>query len=219
MNNDDSQFGSRGESPAIPVSRKIDQAIDRAVRRMMHVDPPAGLRRRVMSRIEAPPPRRAIFLPTYAVAAAALAILVLAVVVTRDSRVAPAPVAPPSAVVAVQTPPADKPVVRAPGLDAPPAPARRIVTRRRTGFHSEPIPIPPVTDIFGTRTGEVAATADPAANAVWTAPPAPGLQDSIGTLAPLVVRPLDLIPLETRPILIAPLLAGRLPNGPSSPPK
>lgn len=218
MNNDDSQFAPRGESPAIPASHKIDQAIDRAVRTMMHVDPPAGLRRRVMSRIEAPPPRRAFLLPAFAVGAAALAILVLTVVITRDSRVDPAPVAPPS-VVAEQTPPAVNPVVRAPEPDAPAAPAPRKVGRRRTGFHSEPIPMPQVADIFGTRTGAVAAAADPTADAVWTIPPPAGVENSVAALAPIAVRPLDLIPIETHPIVIAPLLAGRLPDGPSSPPK
>ena len=71
----------------------------------MQVDPPAGLRRRVMARIEAGPSTRGFMgslrtgpsargfmsSPGFAVAAA-LAIVVLGVVVTRDNRVAPAPV-------------------------------------------------------------------------------------------------------------------------------
>ena len=48
---------------------------DRAVRKMMQVDPPAGLRRRVMARIESPPPRRSFFVPAYGFAAAALAMV------------------------------------------------------------------------------------------------------------------------------------------------
>jgi hypothetical protein len=218
MNKDDSQFAPRGESPAIPASQKIDQAIDRAVRRMMHVDPPPGLRRRVMTRIEAPP-RRAFFLPGYAVAAAALAVLVLAVVVTRDRRVAPPPVAAPSAVVAVQTPPAVTPVVRAPDSDAPAAPAPPKGTGRRTGFHSDPIPMPRVEDIFGARTSAVTAAADPTADAVWTAPPPAGVESSSAGPAPLVLPPISLIPIETHPIVIVPLLSGRLPNGATSPPR
>ena len=218
MNKDDSQFAPRPESPANPASQKMDMAIDRAVRRMMHVDPAAGFRRRVMSRIDAPPARRLFLFPAYAAGAAALAILVLAVVVTRDSRLDPAPATPAVAVVADRMLPPDNPVARPTEPVAPQAPARRTVTRRRAGFHSEPIPMPRVADVFGTRTSAVAATADPTTDAVWTTPPAAGVDNNIAAM-PVVVRPLDLIPIETHPIVIAPLLAGRLPDGASIPPR
>jgi hypothetical protein len=219
MNNDDSPFTSRRESPGIPAS-PIDQAIDRAVRKMMQVDPPAGLRRRVMSRIEAPPPRRSIFLPAYAVAAAALAIVVLGIVATRNRNVAPSPVNAPAAVVAGKTPAGDSRVAPAPQSDpAPPSRSPRSVAPSRTGFHREPIPMPRVADIFGTRTTAIAAAADPTADAVWAAPAAPDVEDSIAAPAPLVVSPVGVPPITTPPIVIAPLAVGRPPTAPPGPPK
>ena len=83
MNNDDSPSGARRGS--------LDVAIDRAVRRMMQVDPPAGLRHRVLARLGPVPSRRAAFFPRFAMAAAALAMLVLAVVVVRRETAAPVP--------------------------------------------------------------------------------------------------------------------------------
>ena len=69
----------------------IDRAIDRAVRDIMSVEPPAGLRRRVLSRLEAPP-RRVALLPWCTGVVGALAAVVLAVLLLEPS---PAPVAPP----------------------------------------------------------------------------------------------------------------------------
>ena len=75
--NNDSSWGHGGESP-------LDRAIDRAVREMMHIDPPPGLRRRVLSRLEPPVARRPLFLPRYVFAAAALAMLIVAAMFMRD---------------------------------------------------------------------------------------------------------------------------------------
>jgi hypothetical protein len=227
MNNDDSPFTSRRESPGIPAS-PIDEAIDRAVRKMMQVDPPAGLRRRVMARIESPPstrwfmgshrtgaPRRSFFVPGYAVAAAVLAIVILGVVAARNRHVAPSPVNAPATTVAETSPAGDSRIAPAPQPDAPP-PLRpqRTVAPRRAGFHREAIPMPPVADIFGTRTAAVAATADPTADAVWTAPAAPDVDNRIETPAPLVVPPIAM-----PPIVIPPLVVGRPPTAPPGPPR
>jgi hypothetical protein len=226
MNNDDSPFTSRRESGL--AASPIDQAIDRAVRKMMQVDPPAGLRRRVMARIESPPstrrflgslrtgaPRRSFFVPAYAIAAAALAIVVLGVVATRNGHVTPSPVNAPATTVAVKARAADSRIAPAPRPDATTPPrSQRIVAPRRPGFRREPIPMPQVADIFGTRTTAIAAAADPTADAVWTAPAAPDVEDSLAAPAPLVVPPIAM-----PPIVIPPLVVGRPPTAPPGPPK
>ncbi len=228
MNSDDSPFASRRESPGLAAS-PIDQAIDRAVRKMMQVDPPAGLRRRVMARIEAGPSTRGFMgslrtgpstrgfmgSPGFAVAAA-LAIVVLGVVVTRNNRVAPAPIDLPAATVAVpeKTPETTSRVEPPPQPVAAPPVRPRVTARTPGGFRREPIPMAPVADIFGTRTAAIAAAADPIADAVWTAPTAPDVEGSIAEPAPLVVRPI-----ETPPIVIAPLVVGRPPTAPPGPPR
>lgn len=58
---------------------QLDRAIDRAVMEMMSVDPPAGLRHRVMARLHTPPRRIGVFWPGLGLAAVALAAIVLAV--------------------------------------------------------------------------------------------------------------------------------------------
>ena len=184
----------------------------------MQVDPPAGLRRRVMARIEAgpstrgfmgslsSPARRSIFVPAFA-AAAALAILVLGVIVTRNRGVPESPADAPVVAVVEKAPAVDNRVARA-LPDAAPAPRPpRVLAPRRAGFRREPIPMAPVADIFGTPGTSIAAASDPTADAVWTAPAAPNLEDIVAAPAPLVVRPL-----ETPPIVIPPLVVGRPPK-------
>src|SRR6185436_11881990 len=122
MNNDDSPSGARRDSP-------LDLAIDRAVRRMMHVDPPAGLRRRVLARLGPAPSPRAAFFPRFALAAAALAVVVLAVIVMRRDTTAPVPGpgSQPAVTTASVTPSA--PEVPAAAPPAPAASADRTVRR------------------------------------------------------------------------------------------
>ena len=79
--------------------------------------------------------------------------------------------------------------------------------------------MPRVADIFGTRTTAIAAAADPTADAVWTAPAAPDVEDSLAAPAPLVVSPVGVPPIATPPIVIAPLVVGRPPTAPPGPPK
>jgi len=215
MNNDDSPFAFRRESPGVPAS-PIDRAIDRAVRKMMQIDPPAGLRRRVMSRIEAPAPRRTIFLPAFAAAAAMLAVLVLGIVAARQGRVAPSTVEAPAAAAVAQAPAADVPVARTPAPVTTSSPRTRPVTPRRAGFHREPIPMARVDDIFGTRTTAIAAAADPTADAIWTGP-ADSDVGGAAAPAPIVVDPVGVAPIETAPIVIAPLFVGRPVSAPDAP--
>src|SRR3954451_15887389 len=70
---------------------RIDRAIDRAVREMVQIDPPAGLRRRVLARLNDSTERRGYFLPRYAFAAIAIAVLAVAVTSMRERIVPPAP--------------------------------------------------------------------------------------------------------------------------------
>ena len=71
--------------PARPVLRDaaVDHAIDRAVQRMMHIDPGPGLGRRVRSRIASPAVKRSLYSAPYLAAAGALAMLVLGVGLLR----------------------------------------------------------------------------------------------------------------------------------------
>ena len=77
--------------------------------------------------------------------------------------------------------------------------------------------MPPVDDIFGTRTTAVVAAADPTADAIWTTTPAPDVEHNIAAPAPLVVSPVGVPPIATPPILIEPLVVGRPANGPPGP--
>jgi hypothetical protein len=160
MNNENSPFGSRSES-------LLDRAIDRAVRRLMEVDPPAGLRRRVLARIDAPAPAGWTFFPRYAAVAAAAAVLVLAVVfVSRPSQ--------PTAIISERPAPAvknpatetERPSTQtkaSPAPDAPPQPkasARADEVRRRTP-HREPIVMPQISNLFGPDGRRVSAANAP----------------------------------------------------------
>jgi hypothetical protein len=207
MNSDDSPFASRRESPGIAAS-PIDRAIDRAVRKMMQVDPPPGLRRRVMARIEQPQ-RRSFFVPAFAVAAAGVAVLVLGVIATLNDRADRVPAAAPTTAAVEKAPAVENRIVEAVPDPVPVPRAQRVRSQRRTGFRREPIPMAPVADIFGTPANSVVATSDPAADAVWTAPAVPSLDEIIAAPLPLIVRPVGVPPIETLPIVIAPLGVGR----------
>src|SRR3990170_4283669 len=76
----ENQTGFDGSRPSA-----LDVAIDRAVRRMVQIDPPSGLRRRVLSRLTVPAaPTRARM--RYVAAFATLGMLVLAVgLLNRDN--------------------------------------------------------------------------------------------------------------------------------------
>lgn len=117
-----------------PENRRLDEAIDRAVRELVQLDPPPALRARVLSRLDGSSRRPAIW-PRLAAAAAGLVIVIgwfLLREAPPDGQVAPAPQSaatsePPAAVPAVPHPPepgpaAVRPPTRAP---APPVAASR----------------------------------------------------------------------------------------------
>jgi hypothetical protein len=206
MNDGRPKLGAVG--PGGPGSNdRIDRAIDRAVRAMVQIDPPAGLRRRVLSRLDAP--LRAPLVPRFAFAAAALAVLVLAVLVVR--RGAPGdttrtPVSNPAATQA--SAPQAAPPAPAPGpeaghgnADAAVQPSSSPKPTTRPTLRGKPIEMPPVANIFGPPTGRVASAT--IANVAPPTPaedsPAPGSAPA-GGLAPLTIVPLDLPPLILAPL-------------------
>jgi len=65
------------------TDRRLDNAIDRAVKGMVQIDPAPGLSRRVLTRLEAPDERRRMTVPRLAALAALGAAAVLAFVLLR----------------------------------------------------------------------------------------------------------------------------------------
>ena len=192
MNNDSPWTGPH-ESP-------LDRAIDRAVREMMHVDPPPGLRRRVLSRLQTQGAERRLFVPRYAWGAAALVILVVAVMFTRDARREPAAViAQPSVAAGESTTPRESSAAP-PQAAVPPArtTASRVSPPRIT---SDPIPMPHIENVFGTRTADVTAAAERGVEAIW-----PGVDNPSNAVAPLVITPLMPAPIDMPEIVIPPLV-------------
>ena len=201
--NNDSSLEHGGESP-------LDRAIDRAVREMMHVDPPPGLRRRVLSRLEPSAARRPLFLPRYAFATAALAMLILVAMFMREHRATPVDSdAPPS--VASSTPPRTQPV-RAPGPHAGKDP-KATAHGPSAPITREPIRMPRVADVFGARTTRVSAAADPGSEGLWTGDPADPKDMPSNPVPPLSVAPIMAAPIETPAIVIPPLVIAGPPRG------
>jgi hypothetical protein len=187
MNNDSSWAGQHDTA--------VDRAIDRAVRDMMQIDPPPGLRRRVLSRLESPAARRTFSLAPYAWAAAALMILVIGMIAARDRTLAPAGPVATSQSVQTAAAPAPAPEVRLPEPLPPPIPdsATPRVTRER-------IHMPPVHNVFGPRSPAVTATDARADSRV--ADPATGALDAVPAL---VIEPLLPATLDTLGIVVPPV--------------
>jgi hypothetical protein len=186
----------------------IDDAIDRAVREMVQVDPPAGLRRRVESRLTAPGVQRGARM-RYLAAAATLGALLLAatLVVRHDSPsqegIGPAsvPAVPPQQ--AIGTPKAERPAETRPAplpdsnaqvsRTTPPARGRRVP-------HTEAIPMPEITNVFGTAGGMVAGASvseresDSGLPPVDTVP-AGAIEFTVLSIAPLTLEPLRVPPI------------------------
>jgi len=186
----------------------LDRAIDRAVRTMMRVEPPPGLRRRVLARLEARPDTT--LFPRLAVGLAAVALLVLAVAVLFEP--AQGPVTRPAERSAATRPspgaaPADQPAPRAPAAETPRATAPPRRTRPTT---DTPLPMPRIASVFGARDARVAATAAVVDDVVFPAESAggeptadrPGLPPAIGIpairIAPLEIGPIRVEPMPTR---------------------
>jgi hypothetical protein len=186
---------------------KLDVAIDRAVRQMMAVDPPPGLRRRVLARLKQPDASAWGFLPRFAMACGALAVIVLAVVMMRPGGVAPAQESTLVSTTALQPEPAPPVVAEAPPSTlAPPAAV--------PGPRSEPLPPPPqMAEVFGTRDARIAAAtvADLPLDDPFTPETEPGttFRSPISGLPPLRIEDLQVLPLQVPPLRINPLFEPR----------
>jgi hypothetical protein len=152
-----------------------------------------------LSRLDSRAGRR-LFVPQYAWGAAALVILIVGVMFTRDHRTEPVAVVPQPSVVASDAPPPREGSARP--LQAPvsvertpasPAPSR--------GITRETIPMPRIANVFGTRTASVSAAAESGVEGVWSDADNPS-----SSVAPLVIAPLIPVPIETPAIVIPPLV-------------
>ncbi len=183
----------------------LDHAIDKAVRDLMSVDPPPGLRRRVMSKLDAGASRRGFGLLQYGLMASACVVLVLAVVLMMPRRTGPARTGTIESTQAGKAPTATAPVPDSPTKEPRPketASGRGLsdrVTRER-------IPMPRVTNVFGARTADVSATAEPRTEAVWPVLVVP--ENPPAAIAPLVIAPL-----ETPALVVAPIVVAAPPKG------
>lgn len=171
---------------------RFDEAIDRAVREMLDVEQPAGLRGRVLDRIESP--RRSLGWMWIAGPLAAAAILVLALLMPSESG--RAPVAPPArAANDVYLPPG--PVVR-----RTPEPRPQIVVAKagtRPPRARQPIAAAtlPADSAFEGAQVEALAGPDPIAIDRLAGPPAARVSD-LGVL-PIQIRALEVNALTETP--------------------
>ena len=206
-------------------ARRIDDAIDDAVRNLVQVDPLPGLRFRVLARLERPPRGggggwlpslafiRGSWEPVAAVAIVGIALAIFVPQFFRGRSAEPAPqnmatrnviTPPPAAPVARPDSPPQTAAARMPSATAPSiAPAAAVTTVRRRA--SEPTP----ESIFGARTDRVGA-ASVNALAGAAAVPAAGEerpesepQFTLRPLAPL--QPISVTPITIPPISLQPI--------------
>jgi hypothetical protein len=191
---------------------RIDDAIDRAVRDLVRHDPPAGFRRRVLSRLDAPA-RRAVLWPGLATAAAALAVVTMAVMM-RDEPGSPTP-APDQT--AVGEPAPSRPVV--PTAPSPSrVPERVAPPRLRRAPESEPVKMA----TFGPRDGRVAAASLREAALPVTVGADEAVPDGVTIPGPppIAIGSIELPPpLAIPPIVVVPIQIPRMQLAPVSPPR
>jgi hypothetical protein len=177
---------------------RIDDAIDRAVRDLVRHDPPAGFRRRVLSRLDVPA-RRTLLWPGVVTAAAALALVTMTFVMRTEPR-APAPTLQHASTPEPAPPPA---------LPAAPAPRDRASEpaappRGRRSPESQPLRMA----VFGPPSGRVSAASvregtAPAATAMEPVPedlilpaPPPIAVGAIEPPPPLAIQPIVVVPIQ-----------------------
>lgn len=200
-----------------PHPTRIDEAIDRAVREIMHREPPPGLRRRVLSRLEAPAPR-AWLAPRIAFAAAAVLVAAMATFVmlrsdrTTDSprhEIAAAPASTPAAPsIDRSTQPQPAGVERSSPRPSQPRRIAQPAAVPSAGAASAPRATAPA--IAGPPQGRVTATSLPDASAgpavtrtVPAAPAVPELPQSAG-LPPL--PEIQIVPIRIDAIPVPPII-------------
>ena len=190
-----SGIGGRGSEVG---GRDLDAAIDRAVREMLDVEPPAGLRGRVIDRIESP--RRGLTWIWIATPIAAAAILVLAVLLPSKT---------PTTVVNPERTVATAPFDAARGRQ--PQPAASAAPSTIAPVSPQAVVAQTTTRQPRTRPGVRAAVADEMtaeAEIVWVdplTPPAPvsvpAIEEGRGdTIQSIDLAPREIPALEIRPI-------------------
>jgi hypothetical protein len=191
---------------------RVDEAIDRAVRDLMRREPPAGFRARVLSRLEAPRRRFAVW-PALATATGVLAVAAIGTLLLREVRVDTPPAAAPVSVSQSAPPPRPEAAPPSQAVGAPPVdpPARRAP-------RAEPIR----TATFPPRDDRVSATSlAPTRSEPAEAMPPPVLDETESFLpspSRIDVRPLTSpTPIDIAPIIIPPLHIPRM--QPASPPR
>jgi hypothetical protein len=194
----ENQTGFDGSRPSV-----LDAAIDRAVRQMVQIDPPSGLRRRVLSRLTVPAAPNRARMP-YVAAFATLGILVLAIGLLVRDRTPVSTVVSPASVQEAGKQQADSTKTGAPVNQRPPvpdaaarAPRPTPPARGRRAPHAEAIPMPEITNVFG-----------PPANTLTGASVSARESDSLGSVAetvpanPIEIQLLTIAPLEIEPLRI-----------------
>ena len=183
----------------------LDHAIDKAVRELMSIDPPPGLRRRVMSRLDAGASRRGFGLLQYGLMASACVGLILAVVLMVPRRTGPAQTGTIDSTQAAKAPTAAAPVADRTTKELRPkeTASGRVPSARVT---RDRIPMPRVANVFGARTAEVSAAAEPRTETVWPVLASP--ENPPAAIAPLVIAPL-----ETPALVVAPIVVAAPPKG------
>jgi hypothetical protein len=203
----ENQTGFDGSRPSA-----LDDAIDRAVRQMVQVDPPSGLRRRVLSRLAGrPAPSR--MRMGYMAAAATLCMLVLAVGLLLRGRapvstgVGPAPAQEAGKQLADISKPAERPTERGRVPDPEARPSRRATSapaRARRAPHADLIPMPEIANVFGAPANTItgASVSAPESDARGA------LGESVAA-SPIEIRALTIPPLEIAPLGIPEIPAAK----------
>jgi hypothetical protein len=186
---------------------RLDNAIDRAIRGMMHVDPAPGLRGRVADRLEKPRPRGTL---KYSLAAAAALIVVVLGSIALFPAFRPNGAMPPRA--------SDAPSLRTVSADPQPratqtpssipAPAAAPATRDAAVARPRVLPRPSV--IFsGARDRVSAANVRPQAISSSAEAPAgvtmPPMPEGFAPISPIVIAPISLTPIAIPPLAVTPL--------------
>jgi hypothetical protein len=181
--------------------RQIDEAIDRAVREMMQVDPRPGLRRRVLARLERR--SRVRFRGSFFLLPAAAVIAIILAIVLPAMRQASPEVTTATPVQSASNTPRELP-----SAPAPPAPAAAATRPVR------PPAVPARTvSIFGDRRDRVSASSVPPVVADAGATSAPAAAEDVSPGLPrIVMTPLvEVSEIRVRPIEIQAITLPALP--------
>ena len=176
---------------------RLDNAIDRAVRGMMQVDPRPGLRHRVAERLHRPARRSLWIVPAFGTAALAVGI-VAAALFMRSPQPQPALDHP---VASVPSPVLPAPAPRraaTPETPAPPGSARTAAARAES--------------IFGPRRDRVSAASVAITERPAAALPGAGASDlsaELPAFPPIAIPPIELPPIAVSPLIVSPVTIRR----------